>query len=121
MTGRELADCFLGLLSARDFSSLKPLFSEDVRFDYPEIGVVAGRGKVILLLKKITSRFEVLRFQPLDFIGDEHKLCVVWRNEGRLKAGDVFRNEGITLLHLSGGRIDYVSDYFKCDRAERSS
>ena len=69
----------------------------------------------MLLLKKIFSRFETLQFEALDFIQDGEKLCVLWKNDGRLKTGEAFCNEGATVLHIRNGAIGYVSDYFKHD------
>jgi ketosteroid isomerase-like protein len=112
-----LAKRFLDILSGENLSPLRELFCEDVRFEYPGLGAITGRSKTVLLLKKIMSRFEALRFQAVDFVQDGEKLCVLWTNEGRLKAGEAFRNEGVTILHIRNGTISYVSDYFKHDRA----
>jgi ketosteroid isomerase-like protein len=112
-----VATRFLDILSGPNLSPLRELFCEDVRFEYPGLGAITGRGKTVLLLKKIMSRFEALRFQAVDFVQDGEKLCVLWTNEGRFKAGAAFRNEGVTVLHIRDGAISYVSDYFKHDRA----
>jgi ketosteroid isomerase-like protein len=114
----ELAKLFLNVLGSDDLSSLRDLFSEDVRIEYPGLRAVTGRGKVVLLLKKIFSRFETLRFEALDFIQDGEKLCVTWKNDGQLKTGEAFCNEGATVLHIRNGTIGYVSDYFKHDRKD---
>ncbi|MCS3725200.1 nuclear transport factor 2 family protein [Bradyrhizobium betae] len=114
----ELAKLFLNILGSGNLSSLKDIFSEDIRIEYPGLRAVAGSGKVVLLLKRIFSQFETLRFEALDFIQDGEKLCVTWKNDGRLKTGDAFRNEGATVLHIRNGAIEYVSDYFKYDRKD---
>ncbi len=113
----ELAKRFLDILGGESLSPLKELFCEDIRFEYPGLGAITGRGKAVLLLKKIMSRFETLQFEPIDFVQEGEKLCVTWKNDGRLKTGEAFRNEGITVLHIRNGAIGYVSDYFKQDRA----
>ena len=112
----ELAQSFLRILGGGNLSSLKELFSEDIRFEYPGIAAITGRGKAVLLLKQIMSRFETLQFEATDFIQDGEKLCVIWKNGGRLKTGEAFHNEGVTVLHVRNGSIGYVSDYFKQDR-----
>lgn len=114
----DLAKIFLNTLGSGNLSSLKDIFSEDVRIEYPGLRTVTGSGKVVLLLKKIFSQFETLQFEALDFIQDGEKLCVTWKNDGQLKAGDAFHNEGATVLHIRNGAIDYVSDYFKHDRKD---
>jgi len=111
----DLAKRFLGILSGGNLSLLKELFSEDIRFEYPGLRAITGRGKAVLLLKQIMSRFETLRFEAIDFIQDGERLCVVWKNDGRLRAGAAFRNEGVTVLHIRNGTISYLCDYFKQD------
>lgn len=114
----DLAKLFLNILGSGNLSSLKDIFSEDIRIEYPGLRAVTGSGKVVLLLKRIFSQFETLRFEALDFIQEGERLCVTWKNDGRLKTGDAFRNEGATVLHIKNGAIDYVSDYFKYDRKD---
>jgi ketosteroid isomerase-like protein len=115
----ELAKSFLTILGGGNLSPLRELFCEDIRFEYPGIGAITGRGKALVLLKRIMSRFVSLQFEPIDFIQDGAKLCVIWKNDGRLKTGEAFHNEGITVLHVRNGTISYVSDYFKQDRIVR--
>ena len=114
----RLAKRFLHILGERDISSLKELFREDIRFKYPGIGAITGKGRVVLLLKKIMSRFETLQFEAIDFVQEGEKLCVIWKNAGRLKTGQAFHNEGVSILHMRDGTISYVSDYFKQDRTD---
>ena|ERR1700722_17328621 len=114
----RLAKRFLHILGERDISSLKELFREDIRFEYPGIDAITGKGRVVLLLKKIMSRFETLQFEAIDFVQEGEKLCVIWKNAGRLKTGQAFHNEGVSILHMRDGTISYVSDYFKQDRTD---
>jgi ketosteroid isomerase-like protein len=114
----ELAKRFLHILGDRNISSLKQLFCEDIRFEYPGINPITGRGRAVLLLKKIMSRFETLQFEAIDFVQEGEKLCVIWKNAGRLKTGQAFHNEGVSILHIRNGTINYVSDYFKQDRTD---
>jgi ketosteroid isomerase-like protein len=113
-----LAKRFLHILGERDISSLKELFCEDIRFEYPGISAITGKGRVVLLLKKIMSQFETLQFEAIDFVQEGEKLCVIWKNAGRLKTGRAFHNEGVSILHMREGTISYVSDYFKQDRTD---
>ena len=113
-----LAQRFLDILSGETMSPLRELLCEDVRFDYPGLGTIIGRAKAVLLLKKIMSRFETLRFEAIDHVQEGGKLCVIWKNTGKLKTGESFSNEGVTILHIKNGAIGYISDYFKLDRIE---
>ena len=112
----DLAERFLDALSSKDLFRVKELLNENVRLEYPGLSAIHGRSKAILLLKMILSRFDSLRFEAVDRIEDGKKLCVVWKNSGRLKTGAPFHNEGITVLHIANGEIGYVNDYFKQDR-----
>ena len=114
----ELAKRFLHILGGGNLSPLKDLFCEDIRFEYPGISTITGRSRAVLLLKKIMSRFETLQFESIDFVQEGEKLCVIWRNAGRLKTGEAFHNEGVSVLHIRNGTISYVSDYFKQDRTD---
>lgn len=115
----DLANRFLAILGSGNLSPLRALFCEDVRFEYPGIGAITGRGKAVVLLKRIMSRFESLQFEATDFVEQDDKLCVIWKNDGWLKTGEAFHNEGVTVLNIRDGSISFVSDYFKQDRMDR--
>jgi ketosteroid isomerase-like protein len=115
----ELAKSFLSILSGGNLSPLRELFCDDIRFEYPGISAITGRGKTVVLLKRIMSQFTSLQFEAIDFVEQDDKLCVVWKNDGWLKTGEPFHNEGVTVLHIRNGTISFVSDYFKQDRTDR--
>jgi ketosteroid isomerase-like protein len=44
---------------------------------------------------------------------DGEQVCVLWTNEGVTGQGNPYNNRGITFVHISEGKIHFISDYFK--------
>ena len=54
-----------------------------------------------------------LEFFVEDIIVEGNQACVVWTNEGEDKKGSSYKSRGISLVRFSGGKIVFISDYFK--------
>ena len=88
-------------------------FSAGGTLSYPGAGVIAGRRRIVVFLRALLRRYPELHFEVLDTLVEGNRACVVWTNQGRRSDGAPYRNRGVTLVALRGGKITEISDYFK--------
>jgi len=100
-------------MNERDFGHFEEIMAGEVAFDFPGAGRVEGQRRTILLLKSIFRKFPVLEFQVKEVVAGKDRSCCIWTNRGETATGSPYTNSGVTLLHFSGGKISFISDYFK--------
>jgi ketosteroid isomerase-like protein len=109
----EKASVIFKAMNTRDFSELEKIVSGDVVFDFPGAGRIEGYKRVIIFLKALLRRYPQLTFEVSEIITGSQRACVVWTNKGEDIEGNAYKNNGMTLLHFSEGKIKFISDYFK--------
>jgi len=100
-------------MNTKDLSLLEPYLSDDVRFDFPGAGVVAGKKRVLVFLKALLRKYPDIEFIVQDVIESSGKTCIVWTNSARLDSDQPYRNSGVTLVQCADNLITFISDYFK--------
>jgi len=100
-------------MNTKNMALLEPYLSEDVRFDFPGSGVIAGKKRVLIFLKALLRKYPDLVFQVHDSIAQPDRACCVWTNSARLDSPQPYRNSGVTIVHCADGLITFISDYFK--------
>ena len=100
-------------MNSRDFTRLEQYLEDRVILDFPGADRAEGSRRTLLLLKSILRKYPELKFRVLEVIAEKGKACAVWTNEGVDIRGNPYRNSGITLMHFTGGKISFISDYFK--------
>ena len=100
-------------MNTRDFFDLDHLLAENAVFDFPGVGSIEGRRRILLFFKVLFRKYPQLTFTVEDIIAEEDKVCVVWSNEGEDKKGNSYSNRGVTLVKLDNEKITSISDYFK--------
>jgi len=112
-SNRELAKVIFSTMNKRDLSYLEKHLSEDAAFDFPGPGIIDGKKRILLFLKILFRKYPRLEFSLEDIIVEGDQACAIWTNEGEDKKGTPYKNRGITLIRFSGGKIVFISDYFK--------
>lgn len=113
MSNEHLAGAFMDALNKRNYAEFPQRLIEDAALDFPGPGRIKSRKKIISFLKALFRRFPRLEFTVHDIIAEGDRACIVWTNEGERNDGQPYSNSGITLLHMSDGKIAFISDYFK--------
>ena len=108
-----LAQAFVDTMNNRNHDEFPEYLSEDAALDFPGPGLIKTQAKIISFIKALFRRFPRLEFTVQDIIAEGDRACIVWTNEGVRNDGEHYSNSGITLLHFSDGKIDFISDYFK--------
>jgi ketosteroid isomerase-like protein len=100
-------------MNSKNVSLLDPHLADDVRFDFPGAGVIAGKKRVLVFLKALLRKYPDIEFAVQDVIESPGKTCIVWTNSALSQTPRPYRNSGVTLVHSADGRITWISDYFK--------
>lgn len=112
-SARDLAQSIFTALNTRKLSAFERQLSETAVFDFPGAGRIEGPGRILVFFKVLFRKYPRLKFTVDDILVAGQRACVVWTNEGESARGTLYKNSGITLVRLSGGKIDFISDYFK--------
>ncbi len=100
-------------MNTRDFREFENLVSQDVVFDFPGAGRIAGIKRVLVFLKALLRKYPKLAFTVSEIITDNQNACAVWTNKGEDINGNPYSNCGITLLYFRENKLTFISDYFK--------
>ncbi len=110
---QDTARSLFKAMNTRGFQEFENLVSEDVVFDFPGAGRIAGIKRVLVFLKALLRKYPKLTFTVSEIITDNQKACAVWTNKGEDADGNPYSNSGLTLLYFSGNKLTFISDYFK--------
>ena len=113
MSKHNLAQAFIDAMNNRNHAEFLECLTENATLDFPGPGLIKTQKKIISFIKALFRRFPRLEFTVYDIIVEGDRACIVWTNEGERIDGETYSNSGITLLHMTDGKIDFISDYFK--------
>ena len=113
VSNRDLVKSIFSTMNNRDVAHLEQHLSEDAAFDFPGVGLIEGRRKILSFLKILFRKYPRLQFAVEHIIVEKDKTCAVWTNEGEDKKGVPYHNRGMTLVLFPRGKITFISDYFK--------
>jgi ketosteroid isomerase-like protein len=104
---------FFTFLNLRDLDRMKALLREDARLDFPKTQPLLGLDRILKFLHLLFRQYPKLVFTVHRTIVQENRGAVHWTNQGKNRRGEPYENEGMTLVEFDGGKIAYLSDFFK--------
>lgn len=104
---------FFDALNGRDFAAIEQLLDDDAQLYFPKTKPLFGRQRVIKFLRLLFRKYPQLDFSVRRIIGQQGQAAIHWTNRGADRHGNLYENEGVTLIELSGNRIRFISDFFK--------
>ena len=110
---RHIAGIIFSSLNNRELSLLTNYLDENAAFDFPGTKLIEGRKKILTFFKLLFRKYSRLTFTVEKTLEDGEQVCVLWTNEGVTGQGNPYNNRGITFVHITGGKIQFISDYFK--------
>ena len=113
IANQKLAKAIFTAMNKRDPTHLGQYLSDDAVFHFPGPGLIEGPRKILLFLKVLFRKYPRLKFFVEDILVEGDRGCAVWTNRGEDKKGNPYQNSGITFMRFSGGKIVFISDYFK--------
>jgi ketosteroid isomerase-like protein len=109
----DIAKIIFSTLNNRDLNQLQDYLDENATFDFPGTKLIQGRKKILTFFKILFRKYPRLTFTVQESIVDGGKVCILWTNEGITGNNTPYANRGVTYLHISDGKIHFISDYFK--------
>jgi ketosteroid isomerase-like protein len=110
---RAIAETIFTALNNRDLSLLDNCLDEHATFDFPGTTLIKGRKKIITFFKILFRKYSRLTFTVKETLVEGEGVCVLWTNTGTSKDGLAYNNRGVTFVHITDGKILFLSDYFK--------
>ena len=109
----HIAGSIFSSLNNRELTRLNDYLDENATFDFPGTKLIEGRRKILAFFKILFRKYPRLTFTVQESIVDGEKVCILWTNEGITRNNTPYANRGVTYVHISGGKIHFISDYFK--------
>ena len=104
---------FFAFVNKRDLESLEELLTENAEFYFPKSQPLLGKRQIIRFFNILFRRYPVLQFQVHRIIDQGQMAAIHWTNHGMNKKGDLYENEGVTILEMEENQIRFISDFFK--------
>ena len=110
---RQIAGIIFTSLNSRELDHLSNYLDENATFDFPGTKLIKGRKKILTFFKILFRKYHSLTYTVEETIAEGEQVCVLWSNEGITAIGNPYSNQGITFVHITEGKIHFISDYFK--------
>jgi len=101
------------IINARDFTEMPVVLSETAVLDFPKTPLITGRNRIVTFFKALFRRFPELHFDVVRVLSQDKWTAVHWRNRGTDRDGNIYENEGVTLIRMEDGVITDITDFFK--------
>jgi ketosteroid isomerase-like protein len=109
----QIANIIFSTLNNRELNQLHDYLDENATFDFPGTKLIKGRKKILTFFKILFRKYPRLTFTVEESIVDGNRACILWTNEGITSNDTPYANRGVTYVHISEGKIHFISDYFK--------
>jgi ketosteroid isomerase-like protein len=109
---KPIAD-FFEFFNRRDLDRMKSLLAEKARFYFPKTQPLLGLDRILKFLRLLFRQYPELTFTLHRTIVQGNQGAVHWTNRGKNRRGELYENEGVTLLEFEGEKISFISDFFK--------
>lgn len=113
MSYSQSAAHFFEIINKRDFDQMRSHLTEDARLLFPKTQPLIGRERILKFFQVLFHRYPALIFSVEGTIAEGDKVAVHWKNSGINKRREPYDNEGVTLFHFEGGKVVFMSDFFK--------
>ena len=104
---------FFGCINNRDLEQMENLLTVTAEFYFPKTQPLLGRRQIVRFFKILFRQYPELSFQVEGTIIQENRAAVHWTNHGCNRRKEPYENEGVTILEEEGGKIRFMSDFFK--------
>ena len=109
----QIANVIFSTLNNRELDQLDDYLDENATFNFPGTNLIKGRKKILTFFKILFRKYPRLTFTVQESIVDGEKVCIFWTNEGITSSSTHYANQGVTFVQIRGGKIRFISDYFK--------
>lgn len=113
MTGKGFIAHFFALINKRDLDAFEGILDDGATFYFPKTQPLLGKNRIRRFFQILFRQYPELEFQVLKTIIQDSWVAVHWKNRGKNRQDEPYENEGVTLLETAGGKVTYISDFFK--------
>jgi ketosteroid isomerase-like protein len=104
---------FFDSVNRRDMKDMENLLTENAEFYFPKTQPLIGKKRVLRFFSILFRQYPQLSFGIQSVIIQGSRAAVHWKNRGVNRRNEPYENEGVTILEFAGGRISFISDFFK--------
>jgi ketosteroid isomerase-like protein len=104
---------FFDSVNRRDLEEMGNLLTESAEFYFPKTQPLIGKKRVLRFFGILFRQYPQLSFGIQSVIIQGSRAAVHWKNRGANRRNEPYENEGVTILEFAGGRISFISDFFK--------
>jgi uncharacterized protein (TIGR02246 family) len=113
MSDEQIVQTFFEVFNNRDTVRMGNLLNSDAEFFFPKTQPLIGRERILKFLKILFRQYPQLSFTIQRVIQQGERAAVHWTNQGFNRREEPYQNEGVTILEMRNGKINYISDFFK--------
>jgi len=110
---KRTINLFFDFINGRDLDQLGGLLRENATFLFPKTQPLMGRAQILRFFRILFRQYPELRFTIRTILVEGTRAAIHWTNRGTTRRGDLYENEGVTLLEEEVGEIKWISDFFK--------
>ncbi|MBW1698204.1 MAG: nuclear transport factor 2 family protein [Deltaproteobacteria bacterium] len=104
---------FFESINSRHMEEMGRLLKSDAEFYFPKTRPLLGKDKILKFFNVLFRQYPQLIFQIHRIILQGNKAAIHWTNKGYTRKKEPYDNEGVTILEMEGGKIRFMSDFFK--------
>jgi ketosteroid isomerase-like protein len=109
----NLVTLFFEMVNSRNLDELGVYLADNAEFYFPKTQPLLGKSHILRFFSILFRRFPRLEFEVQMVITAEQRAAIHWKNKGVNRKHEPYENEGVTLLDAKGGKITWISDFFK--------
>ena len=113
MCDKDMMVQFFNSMNNRDLEQMGAFLTQSTEFYFPKSKAIIGRERILRFFKILFHKYPELAFQIQRVIIQGHQAAIHWTNRGINRKGEPYKNEGVTILEIEGGKISFLSDFFK--------
>ena len=113
MSDKQLIHKFFDVLNRRDTQMMDDLLVPQAELYFPKTQPLMGRDRILKFLNLLFRQFPELIFEIQRVIQEDDQAAVHWTNQGVNRRKEPYQNEGVTIFEIKGGKIWFISDFFK--------
>jgi ketosteroid isomerase-like protein len=111
-TSRSAAE-FFEFVNRRDIDRMRDHLNDDAHFLFPKTQPLVGKERILKFFQILFRQYPQLTFDVQGIVAEGDRAAVHWAIRGANRRGECYENEGVTLFHFEGGKVSFMSDFFK--------
>jgi ketosteroid isomerase-like protein len=113
MSAESFVREFFEILNQRNLDKMENLFNPEAQFYFPKTQPLIGKKRILKFFSILFRLYPQLRFDIQRIIIQGNRAAIHWTNQGKTKRDVPYENEGVTIMELMDGKINFISDFFK--------